>query len=70
MQGMSSDNRHDGTRVIPASVQTVKDLSASDYMELYALIDVSSGSPQIVGGSDSTDGGNYGTRFGAYKIIE
>ena len=68
--GMSSDNRHDGTRVVPASVHTVMDLSASDYLELYALIDVSSASPEIVGASDSTDGGNYGTRFGAYKIIE
>ena len=68
--GPSGDYRHDGTRVSPLSVHTVMVLSASDYLELYALIDVTANSPEIVGAADNLDGGNYGTRFGAYKIIE
>ena len=68
--GSSNDSRHGGTRVAPAFVCTVMSLSASDYLELYALINTSSGSPEIAATADSTDGGNYGTRFGAYKIIE
>ena len=68
--GSSGDYRHDGTRVAPLSVHTVISLNASDYLEIYALIDVTANSPSIIGTADSLDGGNYGTRFGAYKIIE
>jgi len=68
--GSSGDYRHGGTRVAPVSVYTVMNLSASDYLEIYALIDVASGTPEIVGQGDTLDGGNYGTRFGAFKIIE
>ena len=68
--GPAGDYRTDGTRVAPLSVHTVMDLSATDYLEIYALIDVTANSPEIAAAADSLDSGNYGTRFGAYKIIE
>ena len=46
------------------SLTTVEDLSASDYLQIYAYADDASGNPDLY--NDSTNP-NY---FGAFKIIE
>ena len=67
--GTTEDSRHDGTRVVAMVIHSVVDLNATDYLEIYCKVDVSSATPEIASAADSSDGGNYGTRFGAYKII-
>ena len=68
--GATNDSRHDGTRVAPMHIASVLDLSASDYLEVYGNIDVSSSSPEFAHHTSGGDGGVNGTRWGAYKIIE
>jgi len=67
--GTTEDSRHDGTRVVAAVIHSVIDLDDNDYLEIYVKVDASSGSPEISSAADSSDGGNYGTRFGAFKLV-
>ena len=67
--GTTEDSRHDGTRVVAMVIHSVVDLNATDYLEIYCKVDVSSATPEISSAADSSDGGNYGTRFGAYKLV-
>jgi hypothetical protein len=67
--GTTEDSRHDGTRVVAMVIHSVVDLNATDYLEIYCKVDVSSATPEIASAADSSDGGNYGTRFGAYKLV-
>jgi len=66
----TADYRHDDSRVRPAKIFSILDLAVSDYIEIYVLINAESGVPELASGSGRGDGGYYGTRFGAYKIIE
>ena len=68
--GATNDSRHDGTRVAPMKISSTMVLSATDYIEVYGYIDTSSGSPEFAVSTNGGDGGYYGTRWGAYKIIE
>jgi len=67
--GTTEDSRNDGTRVVAMVIHSVLDLNATDYLEIYCKVDVSSATPEIASAADSSDGGNYGTRFGAYKLV-
>ena len=67
--GTTNDSRHDGTRISPMVITSVIDLDDNDYLEIYVKIDSSSGSPEISSAADSNDGGNYGTRFGAFRLV-
>ena len=50
--------------IVGASVNQVLDLSAGDYVELYGIVNVSSGTPRFDAGG--TGGATY---FGGYRII-
>ena len=45
-------------------IQDTMDLSAGDYIQIYAYIDTTTGSPSVIGQS------NFKSVFGAFKIIE
>ena len=45
-------------------VQDTMDLAVSDYIQIYAYIDTTTGTPSVIGQS------NYKSVFGAFKIIE
>jgi hypothetical protein len=49
--------------IIGASINQVLDLAVGDYVELYGIVNVSSGSPRFDAGG--TGGATY---FGAYRI--
>ena len=66
----TADFRNNNSRVRPAKIFSILDLAVSDYIEIYVLIVSGSGNPEISSDTGQGDGGYYGTRFGAFKIIE
>ncbi len=68
--GTTKDSRNNNTRIVPMKVSSTMVLSASDYIEVFGYVDTTSGTPEFSATSNGGDGGYYGTRWGAYKIIE
>jgi hypothetical protein len=68
--GTTKDSRNNNTRIAPMKVSSTMVLSASDYIEVFGYVDATSGNPEFSATSNGGDGGYYGTRWGAYKIIE
>ena len=62
----STENEYAGNnlRRVSLTLTTVEDLSASDYLEIYTVIQDSSGTPNLY---NTTGNPNF---FGAFKIIE
>jgi len=57
-----NDLRGNAGRKITSCVNTIQDLAAGDYIEVYVAVDINAGTAHY-------DGGDYQMMFGGYKLI-